>query len=93
MGVEHQLSLKQRHGAALKSLLTGASVYIFVKFSVRTALECCLFFWRKGPKGLYSFFFFLNPRCSPNSEQLVQRSIHDLNLWEMAIRGGINGRP
>lgn len=26
-------------------------------------------------------------------EQLVQWSIHDLNLWEIAIRGGINGRP
>lgn len=93
MGSEHQLSLKQRHGAALKSLLTGAPVYIFVKFSVRTAVECFLFSGERAQRDFTLFFFFFNPRCSPNSEQLVQWSIHDLNLWETAIRGGINGRP
>lgn len=93
-GSEHQLSLKQRHDAALKSLLTGAPVYIFVRFSVRTAAERFLFSGERAQRDFtLIFFFFLNPRCSPNSEQLVQRSIHDWNLWEMAVRGGINGRP
>lgn len=58
VGVEHQLSLKQRHGAALKSLLTGASVYIFVKFSVRTALKCFLFSGERAQRDFTLFFFF-----------------------------------